>query len=130
MAKPWGALPVARILTIMKSSSEVEAIAKDSTLIMTKATDLFIRKLADESYKVRVGEKKIDYKDVAQVVHNYDKYEFLWELIPKKITYGEYKKIMTRKQTREMNKKEAETSSESEDFDSDDSISSNTNCSQ
>lgn len=128
MSKPWGALPVTRILTIMKSSSEVEAISKDATVIMTKATDLFIRKLADESFKARVGEKKVDYKDVAQVVHKYDKYEFLWELIPKKITYGQYKKIMAKKQRREMSKKEAETSSESEESDSDDSDSSKSSC--
>lgn len=93
-----GHLPVSRINTIMKSSSDVDTVGKISSLLMCKATELFIRNLALEGYKISNHAKKLDYKHLAEVVHNSEKYNFLRDIMPKKITVLEYKKIMERKE--------------------------------
>ncbi|EFA08183.2 chromatin accessibility complex 16kD protein [Tribolium castaneum] len=92
-SKPWGALPIVRINTIMKSSSEAENISRESSLMMTKAAELFIKMLAQEGYKLSATGKKLDYKHLSEVVNRDEKYEFLQDIMPKKITYAEYKKM-------------------------------------
>lgn len=82
----------------MKSSSDVDTVGKMSSHIMCKAAELFIRTLALEAYKISNNAKKLDYKHLAEVVHNYEKYNFLRDIMPKKITVLEYKKIMAKKQ--------------------------------
>ncbi|XP_044253196.1 chromatin accessibility complex protein 1 [Tribolium madens] len=91
-SKPWGALPIVRINTIMKSSSDAENISRESSLMMAKAAELFIKMLAQEGFKLSTG-KKLDYKHLAEVVNRDEKYEFLQDIMPKKITYAEYKKM-------------------------------------
>ncbi|KAJ8957417.1 hypothetical protein NQ318_004897 [Aromia moschata] len=98
MGPPRTQLPVSRINTIMKSSSDVEMVSKESSLLMGKATELFIKNLATEAYKTTHNGRKLDYKNLAEIVHSEDKYEFLREIMPKKITVLEFKKIMARKQ--------------------------------
>lgn len=93
-----GHLPVSRISTIMKSSSDVDTVGKISTHLMSKATELFIKNLALEGYKTSNNAKKLDYKHLAEVVHNSEKYNFLRDIMPKKITVLEYRKIMERKE--------------------------------
>lgn len=91
-SKPWGALPIHRIYTIMKSSSEAENIGKESTLLMAKASELFIKMLAQEGFKISNG-KKVNYKDLAEIVNRDERYEFLRDIMPKKISYAEYKRL-------------------------------------
>lgn len=93
-----GYLPVSRINTIMKSSSDVDTVDKMSSHLMCKATELFIRNLALEGYKITKNAKKLDYKHLAEVVHTYEKYNFLRDIMPKKITVLEYKRLMAKKQ--------------------------------
>lgn len=81
----------------MKSSSDVDLVTKESSVIMCRAAELFIQTLAGESYKNINNAKKMDYKNVAEVVHSQDRYIFLREMMPKKITVAEYKKILERK---------------------------------
>lgn len=113
-------LTLTRIHTIMKSCSDVDTVGREATTLMCKAAEHFIRTLSEEAYKHADG-KKLDYKHLTQVVHNSDKYEFLAEILPKKITVLEYKKILARKQ-REANsedeEEEAPSSSEDEEEDS------------
>ncbi|CAH1100798.1 unnamed protein product [Psylliodes chrysocephalus] len=116
-------LPVSRINTIMKSSSDVDTVNKASSLLMCKATELFIRILALEAYKNANHAKKLDYKHLAEVVHNEEKYNFLRDIMPKKITVAEYKKIMARKQGLENDEKKDDESSSSSSDDEDDSSS-------
>lgn len=119
-----GHLPVSRIYTIMKSSSDVDMVGKMSSLLMCKATELFIRNLAVEGYKVSNNAKKLDYKHLAEVVHSYEKYNFLKEIMPKKITVLEYKKIIAKKRGKineENNSKDSSSDSSSSDNEEDSS---------
>lgn len=117
-----GYLPVSRINTIMKSSSDVDTVDKMSCLLMCKATELFIRNLAQEGRKISNNAKKLDYKHLAEVVHRYEKYNFLRDIMPKKITVLEYKKLMAKKQgtnnEENISKSTSDTSSSDDEEDS------------
>ncbi|XP_074035990.1 chromatin accessibility complex protein 1 [Leptinotarsa decemlineata] len=108
-------LPVSRINTIMKSSSDVDTVDRESSMMMCKATELFIRTLALEAYNTANKAKKLDYKHLAEVVHTEERYNFLRDIMPKKITVAEYKKIMARKQGANDKDKEESSSSSSDD---------------
>lgn len=60
--------------------------------------ELFIKSLAKEGYKDAKQNKTLDYKNLANVVHKNDKYEFLREIVPQKITVRKYRELMTKKQ--------------------------------
>lgn len=94
-------LPIGRINTIMKSSSDVENVGKDSVILMSKAAELFIRKLVVDSFNcMRQNDpsgKTLKYQNLATVVQNSNKYHFLKDMTPMKITVREYKRIMARK---------------------------------
>ncbi|CAH1115986.1 unnamed protein product [Phaedon cochleariae] len=111
-------LPVSRINTIMKSSSDVDTVDKESSMLMCKATELFIRTLALEAYRDANNAKKLDYKHLAEVVHTEERYNFLRDIMPKKITVAEYKRLMAKKQginDDSEGKNEASSSSSSDD---------------
>ncbi|XP_060523191.1 chromatin accessibility complex protein 1 [Cylas formicarius] len=108
-------LPISRISTIMKSSSDVETVSRESSVLMSKATELFIKNLTQEGYNRTNKGKKLDYKHLAQVVHNDEKYNFLRDILPKKITVLEYKKILASRDAPERAEREAEELSSTED---------------
>lgn len=117
-------LPVSRINTIMKSSSDVDTVGKISSLLMCKATEMFIKNLALEAYKISNNAKKLDYKHLAEVVHKKEKYNFLRDIMPKKITVLEYKKLIAKKQgfnNDEDNSKDSSSDSSSSDNEEDSS---------
>lgn len=74
--------------------------------------ELFVAYLAKQAYSK--GKKDLDYKDVTNVVHNKDTLDFLWELMPKKITVRQYKELMSKKKV----EKDPISSLESEESDS------------
>ncbi|CAG9838635.1 unnamed protein product [Diabrotica balteata] len=113
-------LPVSRINTIMKSSSDVDNVDKQSSLLMCKATEMFIGMLALEGYKKANQAKKLDYKHIAEIVHAEEKYNFLRDIMPKKISVLEYKNIMAKKQAlnNKQTKEEVSSSSSSDEEDS------------
>lgn len=59
--------------------------------------ELFLKLLASESYKDAADQKKIEYKNLANVAHKYDHLEFLREIIPQKITVKQYRELMAKK---------------------------------
>lgn len=87
----------------MKSSSDVENVSKESSVIMSKAAEIFINTLTKEGYKMSNDAKRLDYKHLASVVHQDEKYNFLRDILPKKITVLEFKEIMARKKALEEN---------------------------
>ncbi|KAF7265683.1 hypothetical protein GWI33_020767 [Rhynchophorus ferrugineus] len=107
-------LPVGRVNTIMKSSSDVETVSKESSVIMSKATELFIRSLTQEGYNETNSGRKLDYKHLSSVVHSNERYNFLRDILPKKITVLEFKKLMAAKQAVERTSDAEETSSDEE----------------
>ncbi|XP_030763140.1 nuclear transcription factor Y subunit C-6 [Sitophilus oryzae] len=107
-------LPVGRVNTIMKSSSDVEIVSKESSVIMSKAAELFIRSLTQEGYSETNQGRKLDYKHLSNVVHSDEKYNFLRDILPKKITVLEFKKIMAKKEAAERGSDGEDSSSEEE----------------
>ncbi|KAJ8972064.1 hypothetical protein NQ317_010933 [Molorchus minor] len=119
MGPPKTHLPVTRINTIMKSSSDVEMVGKESSLLMAKAAELFIKNLAIEAYNTTSNAKKLDYKNLAEIVHTDEKYEFLRDIMPKKITVAEVRRIMAKKQgTSDDSEKHSSSSSSDDEEDS------------
>ncbi|XP_071490455.1 chromatin accessibility complex protein 1-like [Diadema antillarum] len=83
-------LPAVRIRTIMKSSPEISAISQESLYLITRATELFVGCLAQESLKRSGTPKSLAYSDLANVVNNQEEFQFLADVVPKKIRVSEY----------------------------------------
>jgi len=86
-------LPLARVKTIMKSSPDVENIGQESLFLITKATELFIMYLTKLSQR-HGNDQEVEYSDLAAVVQRKDSMEFLHDIVPKKIQYKDFLKIM------------------------------------
>ncbi|CAB3369959.1 Hypothetical predicted protein [Cloeon dipterum] len=78
-------LPISRIRTIMKSSPDVENIGQDSLFLIAKAAELFIQTLAQRACEDSKGLKDIGYNHVAEVIQTDDEYDFLREILPRKV---------------------------------------------
>merc|ERR1712154_629893 len=87
-------LPQTRVKTIMKSSPDVEVVSQESLFLITRATELFIMYLAKLASRNGGEDPSVTYADLAAVVQRKDSMEFLHDIVPRKITYGEYLKIM------------------------------------
>lgn len=104
-------LPMSRVKTIMKSSPEVENISQESLYLVTRATELFIQYLTQEAFRIS-GHHKMDYKHIAEIVQTREEMEFLREIMPRKITYKQYKELMTVIETKGLNGKHSSSDSD------------------
>jgi len=86
-------LPLARVKTIMKSSPDVDNIGQESLFLVTKATELFIMYLTKLSQR-HGNDQEVTYTDLASVVQKKDSMEFLHDIVPKKIKYSEFCKLV------------------------------------
>jgi len=86
-------LPLARVKTIMKSSPDVDNIGQESLFLVTKATELFVMYLTKLSQR-HGNDQEVTYSDLASVVQKKDSMEFLHDIVPKKIKYSEYCKLV------------------------------------
>jgi len=86
-------LPLARVKTIMKSSPDVENIGQESLFLITKATELFIMYLTKLSQR-HGNDQEVEYSDLAAIVQRKDSMEFLHDIVPKKIKYEEFLKMV------------------------------------
>ncbi|XP_033011791.1 chromatin accessibility complex protein 1 [Lacerta agilis] len=112
-------LPLSRIRVIMKSSPEVSSINPDAIFLTAKATELFVQYLAVHSYKHGQGKNKtsLTYSDLSHTAENYDTFQFLADILPKKILASKYLKMLEReKEGRE--EEEEEEAEEEEDEES------------
>ncbi|XP_030830707.1 chromatin accessibility complex protein 1 [Strongylocentrotus purpuratus] len=87
-------LPALRIRTIMKSSPEISAISQESLYLITKATELFVGCLAQESLKKSASPRNVVYNDLANVVNDEEEFQFLADVVPTKILASEYLEMM------------------------------------
>jgi len=96
MSSPRGGanLPLARVKTIMKSSPEVETVTQESLFLITRATELFIMYLSKLGQRNGEDHDTVNYADLASVVLRKDSMDFLQDIVPKKIKYSEYLKLM------------------------------------
>lgn len=72
-------LPLSRIKGIMKLDPELNLVSSDSVFVMTKATELFIKSLARESFVfAEQGKKKtVQKKDIESAINAVDALMFL-----------------------------------------------------
>ena len=104
-------LPMSRVKTIMKSSPYVDTIGQDGLYLVTKATELFIHYLTEETHLKSNKGNSLDYKHLAEVVQTNDTLEFLREIMPRKITVRQFKEMMAAKNSHSSS---SETSSDSD----------------
>jgi len=79
----------------MKSSPDVDHISPDALFAMTKATEQFVSHLTLEAMEKNQGNRRsVDYKNLADVVNTDEIFGFLQEVVPYKITYRDYLKLM------------------------------------
>ncbi|XP_054268760.1 chromatin accessibility complex protein 1 [Macrosteles quadrilineatus] len=88
-------LPVTRVKLIMKSSPDVENIGQDALHLVTRATELFIQHLSQNAFE-KNSSNTLDYKQLAEIVQTSENMTFLREIMPRKITVREYRKLMER----------------------------------
>ncbi|MBZ3870714.1 Chromatin accessibility complex protein 1 [Sciurus carolinensis] len=92
-------LPLSRIRVIMKSSPEVSSINQEALVLTAKATELFVQYLATYSYRHGSGREKkaLTYSDLANTAAESDTFQFLADILPKKILASKYLKMLKEK---------------------------------
>ncbi|KAI4278581.1 MAG: hypothetical protein LQ337_000913 [Flavoplaca oasis] len=105
-------LPLARVKRILALDEDINQCSNNGAFVLTVATEMFIRYLAEQALNVVKSERKprrnIQYKDlgislpgmdhqlslmipIANAVARIDNLEFLTDVIPKTTTFREYK---------------------------------------
>jgi len=87
-------LPVSRVKTIMKSSPEVSTISNESLFLVVKATELFVEELSRKTLQQSDTKHCVDYNFLAEIIDTEDTLQFLQDIIPKKIKYKDYLKLV------------------------------------
>ncbi|XP_031447122.1 chromatin accessibility complex protein 1 [Phasianus colchicus] len=111
-------LPLSRIRVIMKSSPEVSSINQDALFLTAKATELFVQYLASYSYKHGRGKEKnaLTYSDLSHTAEECETFQFLADILPKKILASKYLKMLEKeKRDGELGKCDEEDDDEDDD---------------
>ncbi|XP_059021530.1 chromatin accessibility complex protein 1 [Mustela lutreola] len=92
-------LPLSRIRVIMKSSPEVSSINQEALVLTAKATELFVQHLAACSYRRGSGRerKALTYADLSKTAEEAETFQFLADILPKKILASKYLKMLKEK---------------------------------
>ncbi|XP_014720500.1 chromatin accessibility complex protein 1 [Equus asinus] len=92
-------LPLSRIRVIMKSSPEVSSINQEALVLTAKATELFVQYLATYSYRHGSGKEKkaLTYSDLSHTAEESETFQFLADILPKKILASKYLKMLKEK---------------------------------
>lgn len=90
--------------TIMKSSPGVSCISQDSVQVTSKAAEEFVVFLAREAFKRSKNRTMVEYADLADVIINQDRLHFLHDIVPRKMTYQEYTKLLKEVEAKEQQK--------------------------
>nr|XP_029709857.1 chromatin accessibility complex protein 1-like [Aedes albopictus] len=120
-------LPMSRIRTVMKTSPSIGHINQDALFLMCRAAEMFIEFISKNAYKK--GTQLLNYKHLATYVASEESLEFLVQVLPKKITVAQYKKIMEQKKSKgsddeDSSSEEDDSSSSGEESDDEESDSS------
>ncbi|XP_016063282.1 PREDICTED: chromatin accessibility complex protein 1 [Miniopterus natalensis] len=96
-------LPLSRIRVIMKSSPEVSSINQEALVLTAKATELFVQYLATYSYRHGSGKEKkaLTYNDLSNTAEESETFQFLADILPKKILASKYLKMLKEKRDEE-----------------------------
>ncbi|XP_042555842.1 chromatin accessibility complex protein 1 [Dipodomys merriami] len=107
-------LPLSRIRVIMKSSPEVSSINQEALVLTAKATELFVQYLASHSYRHGSGKEKkaLTYSDLANTAEESETFQFLADILPKKILASKYLKMLKEKREEEEENEDDESGNE------------------
>uniref|UniRef100_A0A8D0GLP4 Chromatin accessibility complex protein 1 n=1 Tax=Sphenodon punctatus TaxID=8508 RepID=A0A8D0GLP4_SPHPU len=107
-------LPLSRIRVIMKSSPEVSSINQDALFLTAKATELFVQYLATYSYKHGSGKepRSLTYSDLSRTAEESETFQFLADILPKKILASKYLKMLEREKAKREEQEEEEEDDE------------------
>ncbi|XP_057684260.1 chromatin accessibility complex protein 1 [Corythoichthys intestinalis] len=96
-------LPISRVRLIMKSSPDVSNINQEALFLTTKATELFVQHLALSSFNNSQGKESnsLSYSDLANAAEEMETFQFLTDILPKKILASEYLKSLEQMQEEE-----------------------------
>ncbi|KAF8133450.1 hypothetical protein EV363DRAFT_1215233 [Boletus edulis] len=86
-------LPFSRVQRIIKADKELPMVAKDATLLISLATEEFIKRLSQACQRLAEGDKRatVQQKDVANIVRRVDEFLFLEEMIGSQESTGKRK---------------------------------------
>ncbi|KAL1401059.1 hypothetical protein quinque_005124 [Culex quinquefasciatus] len=101
---------------MMKTSPSIGQIAPDALFVVCRAAEMFIGYITKNAHKK--GTKALDYKDLAAYVEGEDVLEFLVQILPKKITVREYKKLSAERKDEDDDDSSSSSESESSDEES------------
>jgi len=87
-------LPVSRVKTIMKSSPDVSTISNESLFLIVKATELFVEELSRKTLQQSGNKNCVDYNFLAEIIDRQETLQFLQDIIPTKIKYKDYLKLV------------------------------------
>ncbi|CEP02489.1 Transcription factor CBF/NF-Y/archaeal histone domain-containing protein [Plasmodiophora brassicae] len=85
-------LPMTRVRKVIKSTPSVNSLAGDAGAVIAKSTEFMIARLAQAGFRraVTEGRRTIQYKDLADVVRDDERWEFLLDIVPGKTTRARY----------------------------------------
>ncbi|KAJ3678448.1 hypothetical protein LUZ60_002251 [Juncus effusus] len=80
-------LPMTRVWKMIHTQDLGAKTTNESVFLITKASEMFLEKFAEDAYKNRGKERKkmLHYNHLASVVSNQKRYEFLSDFVPEKI---------------------------------------------
>ncbi|XP_075437893.1 chromatin accessibility complex protein 1 [Ascaphus truei] len=115
-------LPMSRIKVIMKSSPDVSCINQDALVLTAKATELFVAYLASYSYKHGSGKDSntLTYDDLSNTAEESETFQFLADILPKKILASEYLKMLQKAENGDDDDDDDDEEEEDDDDDDDD----------
>ncbi|MCJ1399888.1 hypothetical protein MMC11_003091 [Xylographa trunciseda] len=94
------ALPLARVKKILQADEEIGPVSNNAAFVITLATEMFVRYLAEQAHNVAKSESKprrsIQYRDIANAVARLDNLEFLSDVIPRTTTWRDHKEKKAR----------------------------------
>ena len=72
-------LPLARVKKIMKLDTDVKNMSREATLLVTKATELFVGHISQLTFQHAEGQRRrtVKSEDLDAAVHNFDELEWL-----------------------------------------------------
>jgi len=76
--------PVSRVRKILKADRELPMVSREAVLLISLATEEFVRRISEASYRLAARENRatVQRKDIASVCRRADEYFFLEEIIP------------------------------------------------
>nr|POF15008.1 putative transcription factor c16c4.22 [Quercus suber] len=97
-------LPLARVKKIIHADSDISNCSTNAAFLITVAAEMFLQHLVEQSYNIVKSERtskprrNIQYRDVANAVARVENLEFLTDVVPKTITYKQYKEKVAKKE--------------------------------